>query len=103
MKKWLLILPMMAVVGCQPPMTRQEQLMIFQGNCVDYGYRQGTAEFAKCMKDQDYQNKKLNLEQRKVDVLEDQAFINRHSRWDRDEYRYKKYKHKKHEKRHHRR
>jgi len=80
MKKALLILPLIALSGCDlfdPPLTRQEVLTIYRNQCMDYGFEWGTPEMAECVKDLEYKDEKMALERRKVQALEDQTRLNR--------------------------
>lgn len=72
MKKGLLLLPLIALSGCA---TRQEVLAFYRKQCLDYGFQLGTPEIAECIKDLEYKDEKLALERRKVQTLENQAWI----------------------------
>ncbi len=73
MKRILVLGTVLCLSSCIAPMTRQEVLNIYRKNCLDYGFQWGTPEFAQCVKDQEYQEQKLQIEQRKAQALEDQA------------------------------
>lgn len=76
MKKLGLFIPLVALLsGCQ--MTRDEQLAIYRGRCLDYGYQRGTPEFADCMMKQEAHDEKLSLQSRKARALEERNNLER--------------------------
>ena len=74
-KTYLSILFLGLLIGCVPPMTREEQLAIYRSRCLDYGYLKGTPEFAACMMKQEARHEKLTVQMRKADALEEHNWI----------------------------
>lgn len=77
MKRLLVLGIAFSLSSCIAPMTRQEELNVYRTRCLDYGFQWGTPEFAKCVKDQEYQEEKLSIERSKARALENQARIQR--------------------------
>ena len=76
MKKIFLLIPFLAILSaCQPPRTRDQELAIYRSRCLDYGFRMGTTEFAQCMQGQEAQAEKLSIQERKLQALERQNWI----------------------------
>lgn len=67
MKRLLFIGVALFLSSC---VSRQDQLNVYRKNCLDYGFRWGTPEFAQCVKDQEYQSQKLGVERRKAQAFE---------------------------------
>ncbi len=63
------------LVGCQPPLTREQQLAIFRSRCLDYGYQWGTPEFADCMMKQESRQEMIAVEMRKAQAMEHTNWI----------------------------
>jgi len=71
MKRSIVFIPLLAfLTGCQPPLTREQQLSIYRNRCTEYGYKYGTPEFANCMMKQECRQEKISLEMRKTQALE---------------------------------
>lgn len=78
MKKSFLFIPFLAILSaCQPPMTREQELAIYRSRCFDYGFQMGTVEFAQCMQEQEARQAKLYMEERKVQAIEQQNWMER--------------------------
>lgn len=76
MKKSILLIPFFAILAaCQPPMTREQELAIYRSRCMDYGFQMGTVDFARCMQDQEAREAKLYMEERKLQAIESQNWI----------------------------
>jgi hypothetical protein len=76
MKKSIIIIPLLGLlVGCQPPLTRDQQLAIYRSRCLDYGYQWGTPEFADCMMKQEARHEKIAVEMRKAQAMEQSNWI----------------------------
>ncbi len=71
----LFILLLGFLVGCQPPLTREQQLAIYRTRCTEYGYQWGTPEFADCMMKQESRQENLAVQMRKVQALEEGNWI----------------------------
>ncbi len=104
MNKSILFIPLLGLlVGCQPPLTRDQQLAIYRSRCVEYGYQWGTPEFANCMMKQEARQEKLSVQMRKAQALEQSNWIAgqevrvREEKLDLEHKKYKKDRlHKKH-------
>jgi len=76
MKKSILFIPLLSLLSaCVPPLTRDQQLAIYRSRCLDYGYQWGTREFADCMKEQEFHDETLAIQNRKANALEEQNRI----------------------------
>jgi len=73
MKLFLVLGTALCLSSCVEPMTREDMLNTYRRNCLDYGFQWGTPQFAKCVKDQEYQSQKLSIEQQKAWALQQQA------------------------------
>ena len=104
MKKSMLFIPLLGLLfGCQPPLTRDQQLAIYRSRCMDYGYKWGTPEFADCMMKQEARQEKLSVQMRKAQALEQSNWIAeqevraREKKLELDQKKYRKnYKNSKH-------
>lgn len=77
MKHFFIVGTAFCLSSCILPMTRQETLDVYRRSCLDYGFQWGTPEFAQCVQDQEYQEQKLSIENRKAQALEDQTRVQR--------------------------
>jgi hypothetical protein len=78
MKKLLLLIPcVVALSACQPPLTREQQLAIYRSRCLEYGYQPGSVEFAKCMEKQEARETKLYMQEREIEAIEEQNWMER--------------------------
>ena len=94
MRKVNLLLPLLSLIsGCQPPLTRVQQLEIYQSRCDDYGYERGTPDFANCMMKQESRQEAMAIQLRKVGALEESNWIEQQKmRADEDERKHKRTK-----------
>ena len=76
MKKSVLLIPFLGILSaCQPPMTREQELMVYRSRCFDYGFQMGTVEFAQCMQEQEAREDMLSLQARQLQAIEQQNWI----------------------------
>lgn len=101
MKKSFLVIFALAILSaCQPPMTREQELAIYRSRCLDYGFRMGTVEFARCMQEQEAREDELSMQARKIEAIKEQNWIAQENvRVKKDKYEMERKKQKKDKKR----